>query len=591
MPLDTAASLASTVIHNKGYAVSTLSPDIAGREILASVSYSSEKIGITVTGKATRDQISSSYIRITARSKTSELQVVTVRTSLVALYDRSRVPTQSPAVVGSFAATDRLIVTATQKDSLADSVIVSYRPVKDYQTARAGSQIVTKVPCLPGQSVRVPLMISESAVVRVHSAAGDKQSASFGSFVASRQMRGKERHSPFPIASLIAYNSTSGVSLSLISKDSSISAVTIRRRNIRTGEVYYVTKNPVKVSNLQDFVDESVADLTHVEYLADIYTKKGDMYSAAARAAVFRLKPRGIISASVVATPNITGNQTVEIKITSSVKSNDVNFLINYVKSIGLELVFQADLESVKKSLLNCVKFDVIRYDLQTGETSFVGQTDSTIIDDIEDVKIASRFLYTCEASIRSPSQLTDVIADRSIKPTGINPDITRLGLHITKSDVEAREAGKKQISTARKNFSRSNFETGTMPAAPATDGFRDGRTGDIFTAKASVVPTFPIVSNVAVFRHGKGITVTWEATGNTSLVDRFQVHAQSSGSTWTVTSASVPGAMQTYQVHDANAYTMPRYIKYYIVPVFLDGTKGDAVYSQEILLEKQQEI
>jgi hypothetical protein len=360
---------------------------------------------------------------------------------------------------------------------------------------------------------------------------------------------------------------------------------------MRTGEVTYITKAPIKISALQDFVDETVVDLTHVEYLVDLYTRQGNFLSSAVKASVLRLNPRGIITANVTATPNITGNQTVEIKIESSVKSNDVNFLINYVKSIGLELAFQTDLETIKKSLLNCVKFDVIRYDLQTGETSFVGQTDSTIVDDIEDVKIASSFLYTCEASVRSPSQLTDVIADRSVKPVGINPEITRLGLHITKSDVDAREAGKTQISTARKNFSRSNFETGTMPAAAARDGFKDGRTGDVFTAKASVVPSFPRVSNASVLRHGKGSIITWEVAGNATLADRFQVFAQSSGSTWSVASASAAGSSQTYQIYDTNTYTMPRYVKYYIVPIFLDGTKGDAVYTQEILLEKQQEI
>jgi len=274
-----------------------------------------------------------------------------------------------------------------------------------------------------------------------------------------------------------------------------------------------------------------------------------------------------------------------------SVKSNDVNFLINYVKSIGLDAAFQADLETIKKSLLNCVKFDVLRYDLLTGEESFVGQTDSSIIDDIEDVNIASSFLYICEAFIRSPSQLTDVIEDRANNPVGINPDITRLGLHITKANVDPKPAVKRQISPARKNFSRSNFETGTMPAAPAKDGFRDGRTGDVFTAKASVVPSFPIVSNVTSLYRSSGVSITWSVTGNVRLVDRFQVYAQSSGSTWTVSSASVPGNVQMYQVHDANTYTLPRYIKYYVVPVFLDGTQGNAAYSQEILLEKQQEI
>jgi hypothetical protein len=287
----------------------------------------------------------------------------------------------------------------------------------------------------------------------------------------------------------------------------------------------------------------------------------------------------------------MAGNQIVKINIVPTIKQNDVNFLIDYIKALGLELAFQSDLETLRKSLLNCVKFDVTRFDLQTGESKYVGETTGAIDDDIDDVKVTSNFLYLFDAFVRSPSQLTDVISDRSNRPVGVNPKITRLGLHVTKADVDKLHTQVTQLSDSRRFFSRSIFETGTMPSQAATDGFADGRTGDVFVSRVTVSPVLPTVTSVEVKRSREKPVIMWRMSGDIRLIDRYVVTGQSSGATWVVSPAGVTGTSAYLQVSDLTPHTLPRYITYSVYPVYLDGRTGSAVSSTPTLLERSRVI
>ena len=589
-PLDTVQSIAGTAL--LGRRVEAIPAGSSTTRIVLQDS-STATVLVSIPYPGDRQSLVGSVLRITAASKDLEVQVVRLRPDFSSRLAANTIPIAAPVVYGNVSEYGKTSITVTQVDPLADSITVSIRMCKDYDTPTEGFFTVTdRIMCSPGQTVSIPVGIAGPAVVRAHPARSDRVSSVFGSTVVGKSRRGSEKYEPGDRTSLIAVNTPTGISLDLLTNDLKAAAALIRKKDMRSGEESYVLSSPQPVSSIRGLIDQSVSDLAVVQYHVDLYRSNGDVVRDSALSnVVTRTDPRGIVSAQITANPVVTGNQVVRLSVAPIIKQNDVNFLIDYIRSIGLEAAFQTDLETLKKSLLNCVKFDVTRIDMQTGESKYVGQTSSDIVDDIDDVKIKSTFMYVLEAFVRSPSQLTDVIDDRANRPTGINPQITRLGLHITKADVDGISGIGGTLSNARKFFSRSNFETGTMPAEPAKDGFRDGRTGDIFTVTVVVNPVMPTVSAVSVFQTRTRPVVSWIVTGNPSLIDRFVVSARSSGSTWQVASAGFTGTETTMQITDTSSYSLPRYLTYTVTPVYLDGNVGEAALSETVLLEKTREV
>jgi len=590
LPLDTVASLRSSSPVGE-YAISPLPVGAPSTKLVLGDS-SRTVVRVILPYKGDKNSLVGSKIRFIVRANGVEAQVITLRPQLSDLLSKSAVPILPPDIIGSITAAGTIRVSITQRDERADTIFVTARSAKDYDQPTSGFITVgDNIACKKDQTASLSLNLAGKWVIRAHAVSGGKVSPVFKSVVVGSNPGQRERSSAGTLTSLIAVNAADGISLDFNTADPKAAYVLIRRIDVRSRTTSAVSQ-PIAISAAAGFIDPGVEDLAVVRYEADLYRSNGDVLRNCAQSEVItRIEPRAIVGAQITTTPVTVGNQTVQITIVPEVKQNDVNFLISYIKSLGLEASFQSDLESLRKSLLNCVKFDVTRFDLQTGESKYVGQTSDSIVDDIDDVKVTSRFLYLFEAFARSPSQVTDVITDRSNRPTGISPKVTRLGLHITKSDVDKINTTQSQLTDARRFFSRSNFETGTMPSQPAKDGFEDGRTGDVFLSRVTVRPTMPSVSNVRAKKIAGSPTITWEVSGDIKMVDRFVVTGNSSGATWTVGNASCLGSAASLQLTDTNKYALPRYVTYSVYPVFLSGKQGEPASAAAVFLEDLREV
>ena len=590
LPLDTVAAITGRSFDStRGVNVLPVG-EPKTRIVLADPTQMAVRLRIGYSGSS--KDLSGAKLRITVRSRDVESQVITLRLSVASLLEVSDLPTVPPSVTGNFNQLGRARITVTQRDPRADGFTVTARPIKDYGLPTSGfSTVVENASCPAGRTISLELSLAAPSIVRVHPTRGDLISSIFGSTVLGSVRRGRESFSCTTASALIAINTAEGISIEILTNEKQADAALLRRLDIRSGIQTVLTPAPVPISSATGLIDSEVEDLASVRYEVDLYRSNGDVIKrAAVSEPITRLEPRQIVAADIVTSVVTAGNQMVKISITPTIKKNDINFLIDYIKALGLEATFQSDLENLKKSLLDCVKFDVTRIDLQTGEVKYVGQTSSTLEDDIDDVKITSNFLYVFDAFVRSPSQLADVINDRANKPVGSNPKITRLGLHVTKAETE-KGSNKTDLSVARRFFSRSNFETGTMPSQASSDGFQDGRTGDIFTSRVTVVPALPTVSSVQVQTVRSLPVIFWKASGDTQLIDRYVVTGTSSGSTWTVAPAGNIGAAASLQVTDTLPHTLPRYITYSVYPVYLDGRTGATVSAGPVLVERIREV
>ena len=559
---------------------------------ISAQSTSTQQLRVKMSVKTDASKLGGCFLRLIAEKDGIEQQVLEVRPSFLSLISLYNAPTIPPVMQAKTSASGRVIVSVRQIDQDATGVTITYRQTADYLRPTKGFiPAVSNVECLPGRTVSIPINVTGGAVLRAYAVKGGRTSSAFSSDVVQAHMRVDNKHS----ASLAAYSSNAGISLVPIVLDENAMSVAITRKDLRTGIVQKVTETPFPTDKLGTIVDSTPTDLARYEYSLSVYTKSGDYRSGAAKCEVTVLKPRGIVVGSAIASYNlVNNNQTVNIKIDAAVKSNDVNFLISYILASGLSLPFQTDLETLKKSLQNCIKFDVVRYNMTTGETKFVGQTASEIVDDIEDVSVRTNFFYTCEAFISSPSQLTDVIADRANRPTGVDPSITRLGLHLTKLDIDGATSNastKKSLSNARRFFSRSNFESGTMPAKAATDAFSDGRTGDVITTSVSVAPELPRVTSINCVMHRGKPHIEWQYTGNLQYIDRFQITGDVKGAKWTVATAGFSSAGTHFAVTDDEKHDMPRAITYSVTPIYLSGNPGDTVSATPLVLEEMRSI
>ncbi len=519
-------------------------------------------------------------LRVRAFNKLGVILSQETQLNLAQFEINARVPLIPPIVSASFSDLATLSVSVTQRDPSADTVAIITREVKDFRQPIAGfTRTLYKLQCLPGQTTTFRIAgLSTSVLLRGFAQKGDTASNEFTGTVAKLPFNvAKMRSRPTPITVLVCTNSLEGVNFYVSDTTLQAGAVMIRRKNLRNGEVVWITNRPRALNEIDKIVDTTATDLAEYEYSTSVYTRTGDVRHEDSTFYIKRLRPRQIVNVSIAATPRIEENQTVEVSIASSIKPNDVNFLIDFMKASGLDVPFQSDLTTLKDSLLNCVKFEVYRVDLQTGEIKYVGQTSDRVVDDIDDVRVRSKIYYYCTAFVRSPSQLTSIIEDRANRTTSVNPDLTRLGLHITKADISQASLGaaRRVLSKDRKFFSRQNFETGTMPGAPARDAFLDGETGDTASFVTEVVPSPPTVSKVTVQNRSGGQTVSWIVNGDTSLIDRYEVEATSSSARWTITSAGHASSSQRCVIQDRTGYETGRQIRYLVTPVYLDGERG----------------
>lgn len=590
-PHDATAAFASVKKRGNRRAASPAMGENSAPTITAQTT-STQQLRVKMAVKTSASMLGGCFLRLIAEKEGIEQQVLEVRPNFLGLISLYSAPTTPPIMQAKTADSGRVIVNVRQVDEDATGVTITFRQTSDYLRPTKGFvPAAVNVTCLPGRSVTLPIRVTGGAILRAYAVKGDRTSATFSSAVVQPHKRVDNTHS----ASLTAYSSESGISLIPIVLDENAVSVSITRRDLRTGIVRNVTQTPVSINKLGTIVDATASDLARYEYSLNIYTKSGDYRAGESKCEVTVLKPREIVAGSANASYNlVNNNQIVNIKIDATVKSNDVNFLISYMLASGLSLPFQTDLETLKKSLQNCIKFDVVRYNLSTGETKFVGQTADEIVDDIEDVSVRTNFFYACEAFISSPSQLTDVIADRANRPSGINPSITRLGLHVTKLDIDGAAVGastKKSLSNARRFFSKSNFESGTMPAKPATDAFSDGRTGDVITTSVSVVPVLPRVTSVKCVIHRGKPRIEWQYTGNLKYIDRFEVAGEVKGARWTVATAGFSSASTHFAVTDEEKHDLPRAITYSVTPIYLSGNPGDTVRATPLVLEEMRAI
>ena len=587
---DSLQALRSTT-SKSGYAVSSTGPTSSVSASIGTQRQDVKKIVVNVSYRQKREITSSCVVRVRASARSGDIQVSNLRPRLGDLIDQYLLPKISPLITCSADRFGVVVASVTQKDTRADSVNIVYRTTRDHLLPSVGftSANVT-VPCPPGMTVQVKVPGAATAsVVRAFAAKDSRVASVFSGAVAGKMPMGIRRARPYRLTTLTCVNQEKGVVFAVNALPGA-TAVLLRRRDLRNNQVSVVTKGPVLIEDVSSLYDMDAQDLVPYRYELDAYTDKGDVIHRDSSFEIRRFKPRGLVSLQMAATPSTADNQVVNVRITSSVKPTDVDFLIKYMQSSGIDTAFQTDLETLRKGLQDCVRFDVYRIDLQTAEIKFVGRTTSEIVDDIDDVKVKSKFIYVCETFIRSPSQVTDIIADRVARPAGINPDITRLGLHITKLDVD-KNVSVRSISTARKFFSKSVFETGTMPSSPAAEAFDDGATGDVAYASVEVDPPRPVIGNLQVISHQGLPCVTWSVSGNIDLVDRFVVRAGSAGASWVVGAAASATNNKSFFVQDTISYSSGRVLTYSVTPVYLNGVEGEAVLSSPYTYETREAL
>lgn len=519
-------------------------------------------------------------LRARARSKAGIIDEKTSTINFAQVGRLARQPMIPPDAVAAFTQLGKVIVTATQRDPLGTDVIIAVRSSKDYIRASEGfSERTYKFSC-PYPETRSWTIdgIVETAVVRVFAAAGEVATSEFTSSVVKLPSLVARDEKTIAESSLVCTNLDAGIGFYIdTSGRSNVSSVMIRRVDTRNGAVYAVTNRPTTSAAARNTVDETCSDLVTYDYHLDIYTQSGDVLKSASVFKIRRIKPRKIIGVSISALARtIATGREVAISIESDIVKNDVDFLVDFMRDSGLDLPYQEDLTALKNSLLNCVKFDVYRTNLQTGETKFVGQTAKDIVDTVEDSLTRSRMLYFARAFIRSPSQAADIVGDRANNNIAINPDVSRLGLHITKADVSRSSSGlSTEVSKTRKFFSRENFETGTMPRRPAIDAFRDGETGDTAETVILFEPPSVTVGKVEVVTHTGVPTVSWVVAGSPLAVDRYIVEGISSGARWSVASAAHATQSTSCTVQDRTRLDPGRIMQYAVTPIYLDGSAG----------------
>jgi hypothetical protein len=335
--------------------------------------------------------------------------------------------------------------------------------------------------------------------------------------------------------------------------------------------IYVETSDPNKVYTLQD---TSVKREHVYRYYCLLYRKNGSHFKRLV--AFYEHFPlvENIVDTKLVDARTLLTDQGYDVKFTieTVVVKTDLDHYKQLLQRQGLYELFTSDVQDVREKLGKLIAHNVRRVDLTTGAIEDFGTVTSTDFSDlsarnvagVSDLVSGRKYRYVVTALLRAPETMLDTFVKTSTDvSTGraynyspfkfLHPVVSARGSLVTNGSLRTHHT-----------------------SDPMTFGF----IGNYASADVALTTQLPNVANLTSEKFGTNIDVLkWSLVGASSDVDHFQIFTEH-GNKKTVVGRVVclPEARTFQYVRDLHPIEMNLDLKYYVVPVFHDFTRGAPV-------------
>lgn len=267
----------------------------------------------------------------------------------------------------------------------------------------------------------------------------------------------------------------------------------------------------------------------------------------------------------------------VKFTIQTVVVNTDLDQYKLLLQRQGLYDLFTSDVEDARDQLGKLIAHNVRRVDLTTGAVEDFGTITTTSFSDltargvagVSDLVSGRKYRYIVTALLRAPETMLDTFVKTSTDSTTgrnfqfspfkfLHPVVTAHGSLVSNSSL------------------RSHYS-----ADPMTFGF----IGNYTSADVALDTQFPTVTNLTREKFGSDVDVLkWMLRGSASDVDHFQILVEYGGKRTIVGRAiCLPDAQSFQHVRGLHSFEMDVDLRYYVLPIFHDFTRGSAVQASNV--------
>lgn len=249
----------------------------------------------------------------------------------------------------------------------------------------------------------------------------------------------------------------------------------------------------------------------------------------------------------------------------------------------GLYELFTSDVQEARDQLGKLIAHSIKRINLTTGAIEDFGTVTDTAFSDLEsrgiagvsDLKAGHKYRYVVSALLRAPETMLDTFIKTSTDSTSkrkyyfspfkfLHPIVANRGSLITNNSIRTHYA-----------------------SDPMTFGF----IGNYASAEIALDTQLPTVNSLTHEKFGSNVDVLkWNVKGSPADIDHFQILVEHGGKRAIVGRVMCLPDTTTFQyVRNLDNFEINVDLRYYVLPVFHDFTRGLAIQASNIHKDIQQ--
>ncbi len=376
-----------------------------------------------------------------------------------------------------------------------------------------------------------------------------------------------------------------GVDLDITHLPTDCVSFQILRENVTTSKkvfdtistpVLVQTSDPGKVYTIRD----TAVKQGHVyRYHCKIYRKNGSSFIRLVTLYEHHPLIENLVDTKLIDIKTQLTDLGYDVKFT--IQTTVVNTNLDQYKLLlerqGLYDLFTNDVQDARDQLGKLIAHNVRRVDLTTGAIEDFGTITSSEFSDLSARNVAGvsnlisgrKYRYVVTALLRAPETMLDTYIKTSTdKFTGRDYSYSPFKfLH--------------PIVSSRGNLVSNSSLRSHYASDPMTFGF----IGNYTSTEIALDTQFPTVTNLTREKFGSYIDVLkWTIRGSASDIDHFQILVEHSGKRTIIGRAICLPDTQTFQyVRELHYLEKDLDLRYYVLPVFHDFTRGSAIQASNI--------
>lgn len=340
--------------------------------------------------------------------------------------------------------------------------------------------------------------------------------------------------------------------------------------------IYVETSDPNKVYTLED----TAVKRGHVyRYYCKLYRKNGSHFKRLVTLYEHFPLVENLVDTKLIDVRTQLTDLGYDVKFTiqTVVVNTDLDQYKLLLQRQGLYDLFTSDVQTARDQLGKLIAHNVRRVDLVTGAIEDFGTITSTSFSDltsrgvagVSDLVSGRKYRYIVTALLRAPETMLDTFVKTSTDTT--------TGRNFNFSPFKFLHP----IVTARGSLVSNNSLRSHYAADPMTFGY----IGNYASTEVALDTQFPTVTNLTREKFGSDVDVLkWTLRGSASDVDHFQILVEHGGKRTIVGRAICLPDSQTFQhVRGLHSFEMDVDLRYYVLPIFHDFTRGAAVQASNV--------